>query len=146
MRYLEPPQGELAISSMGRDLEQQILPPFPGEMRTVTANTASFQDFFRILRRRKWMILALLAIGAAGAIGLQFAVPKLYEGEAMVKIDRHMNSIDTQPGQYSGPTDDMDQIITTEMEMAQSDTVLRPVAERFNLSEGEKQTKGLPSS
>lgn len=147
MQYLEPTGRDLALAGRSRSVRPELLPPYPYAalpgVDPATASTATFQDFFRALRKRKWMIFAFVAVAASCAIALQLFMPKVYEGVALVEIGRHMNSIDTQPNSSGTPADDMDQIITTEMELAVSDPVLRPVAQRFNLWQVEKQTKGM---
>ena len=107
------------------------------------ASTASFQQFFRVLLRHRWKLVILTTVLLIAAVVVQFTVPKLYEGVAMIKIDHRNGSIDTEPQAYTPPVDDMDQIMTTEMELAQSDRVLHDVAEKYNLWEVEKQTRGM---
>jgi len=108
-----------------------------------TATTASFKDFFRILFRHRFKMLLLVIVLVSTAVAVQFVVPKMYEGIALLKIDRHSSSIDIQPENIASGSDEMDGILTTEMELAKSDTVLRPVAEKFNLWAVEKQDKGM---
>ena len=149
MQYLDPKK-ELTASEPRRNRPDRMMPspaPFlPLEPAPVAASGATFQDFLRILRRHQLKLLAFIGFAVIAAVVVQFTVPKLYEASAMVKIDRRMASIDTAPQSSSAPADDMDPIITTEMELAQSDTVLRPIAERYNLLEVEKQLKGLSAS
>lgn len=147
MQYLERPKGDIGVIERRDALRQEILspnvPPFMAEVQPAAASTASFHDFFRILQRRKWMIVSMLVVSVTMAIAIQFIVPKLYEGVALVKVDRHSADIDTQPNTSNGVGDDIDQIMTTEMELAVSDTVLRPVVERYNLWNAEKLTAGM---
>jgi polysaccharide biosynthesis transport protein len=148
MKTLDVAGTEIVVAERRRSVQPNFLPTYSHgyvpDLNQADASTASFRDFFKALRKRKLMIFTMMTVGIVCAIVLQFTMPKVYEGVATVKIDRHMNSIDTQAGQNSGtPSDDMDQIITTEIEMAQSDPVLRPVAERYNLWDVEKQTRGM---
>ena len=137
---------EVSITEASRRRREELLPdtiPAHFGAAPIVATTASFQQFFRILLRHRWKLAILAAVLVGAAMVVQFTVPKLYEGSAMVKIDHRSGSIDTEPQSYSPATDDMDQIITTEMELAKSDTVLRPVALKYNLWDVEKQSKGM---
>jgi len=110
----------------------------------VTDGGGSLSDFTRIVSRHRWKLLAFIGIALAASIVVQITVPKLYEATALVKVDRHQSTVVTEPeSQPAGQADDMDQIMTTEIELAQSDPVLRPVAERYNLLDVEKQTRFL---
>ena len=98
---------------------------------------SSLTQLLKVLRRQRWKLLALMAIAVAAAVIVQLVVPKVYEGSALVRIEHHSGN--GMLGQDAVPTNDMDQIITTYIELAQSDPVLRPVAERYHLLEA----KGL---
>jgi capsular exopolysaccharide synthesis family protein len=104
----------------------------------------SLSHFIRILQRQKWKLMLFIALAMMAAVVLQYTLTKLYEATAQVKIDRHTTTgvLGTEASQVSA-VDDMDQIITTQVQLAQSDPVLRPVAEKFNLLENEGQLKGL---
>ncbi len=103
----------------------------------------SLADLIRVLKRQRWKLLAFIGTALAAAIAMQCTIPNLYEASALVKIDRHQAAVVTDQSQQEGTADDMDQIVTTLVELAKSDPVLRPVADRFNLLEVERQSKGL---
>ena len=69
--------------------------------------------------------------------------PAMYEGTAQVEIDRRsaMQGLD-QIGTPAASMGDMDQIVTTQVELVQSDPVLRPVVEKYDLLSREKQLTG----
>jgi succinoglycan biosynthesis transport protein ExoP len=117
-----------------------IAPPST-ELSPVEAS-ASLAQFTKILRKQRWKLLTFVCVAMAGAVAVQFAVPKVYEATAVVKVDRHtVGGVVGQEASQVSSVDDMDQIITTQIEMAQSDPVLRPVAERYNLLATEKSVK-----
>ncbi len=103
----------------------------------------SLEDLLRVLKRQRWKLIAFVAAAMAAAVAMQYGVPSLYEATAIVKIDRHRPAIVTDQAQQAGSSDDMDQIVTTVAELAKSDPVLRPVAERYNLLDVERQSQGL---
>ncbi len=114
-----------------------VLDPAPPE------GGGSLAELIRVLKRQRWKLLAFIATGLAAAVAMQFTIPSLYEATALVKIDRHQATVVADQGQQPDTADDMDQIVTTLVELAKSDPVLRPVAERFDLLDAEKQSKGL---
>ncbi len=99
----------------------------------------SLTHLAKILQRQKWLIAGSTILTMGAVVALTLTVPKLYEGTATVKVDRH--SAGGQDGSENSPIDDMDQIITTQMELASSDPVLRPIAVKYHLLEEEHQLK-----
>jgi polysaccharide biosynthesis transport protein len=128
-----------------RQLQKQAVSlavaPSSRELSPVEA-TASLAQFTKIIRKQRWKLLAFVAFAMAAAVTAQFAVPKVYEASALVKVDRHaVGGVVGPEASKVSSVDDMDQIITTQIEMAQSDPVLRPVAERYNLLANKKPVK-----
>ncbi|MBV9266643.1 MAG: polysaccharide biosynthesis tyrosine autokinase [Acidobacteria bacterium] len=96
--------------------------------------SASLSQFIKIIRRQRWKIMAFVAIAILAAVAFQFFVPKVYEATATVKVERHTaGGVVGQEASQVSSVDDMDQIIATEIELALSDPVLRPVVERYKL-------------
>jgi polysaccharide biosynthesis transport protein len=132
-QYLNPAV-PLAVAPPARDLS-------PVEA------SASLAQFTKIIKRQKLKLLAFVGFAMAGAVAAQFAVPKVYEAAALVKVDRHtVGGVVGQEASQVSSVDDMDQVITTQIEMAQSDPVLRPVAERYSLVSTEKPVKAPNAS
>ena len=95
---------------------------------------ASLAQFIKIIRRQRWKLMAFVAVAILSAVGFQFVVPKVYEASALVKIERHTaGGVVGQEASQVSSVDDMDQVIATEIELALSDPVLRPVVERYKL-------------
>jgi polysaccharide biosynthesis transport protein len=95
---------------------------------------ASLSRFIKVIRRQQWKLLTFVAVAILIAVGVQLIVPKVYEGTALVKVERHTaGGVVGQEASQVSSVDDMDQIIATEIELALSDPVLRPVAEKYNL-------------
>lgn len=105
---------------------------------------SSLLHLVELLNRHKWKMLALIAFltVAAGVVSLR--LKPLYESTTIVRIDRHSSGglIGLEAGQ-TVPVNDMDQIMATQLEIVQSDPVLRPVAEQYHLLAEENQLKGL---
>jgi succinoglycan biosynthesis transport protein ExoP len=131
-------RSQLAMSS------DKHISSLPYEARSPVETGRSFEQLSQIIDLQKWNILAFMLLAVAIAVGIQFVVPKSYEASSLVKVDRHsaMGVVGQEASQVSS-VDDMDQTITTLMELAQSDPVLRPVAEKHDLLNVEKQLERL---
>ena len=81
------------------------------------------------------------------AVVFQLITPKVYEATTLVKVERHPAAAiaGLEPSPVSS-ADELTQIITTQIELAQSDPVLRPVVERYNLLPVEKQAVNVGST
>src|SRR5215813_12647974 len=97
---------------------------------------ASLTHFLRILRRSWWKLFAFVAILVAASFYFSTKMEKLYESTATVKVDRlPTRGVVGEEASQVLPNNDVDQIITTQIEQIQSDSVLRPVAEKYHLLE-----------
>ena len=99
-----------------------------------------------ILKRSKWKILSFVAACMLITLFVCLRLTPIYESTARVDIDRRAPSgILGQEGaeNNNANTNDADQFLTTQIELVQSDGVLRPVAEKFHLLEHEKQLEDL---
>ena len=68
----------------------------------------------------------------------------IYESTASVDVDRQAPSeVIGQDSTRSAALNDADQFLATQVNLIQSDAVLRPVAEKYNLFEQENQFSGL---
>ena len=107
--------------------------PAPTDMSPIDGS-ASLSQFIKIVRRQRRKLMAFVAVAILAAVGVQLIVPKVYEATALVKVERHTaGGVVGQEASQVSSVDDMDQVIATEIELAQSDPVLRPVVERYKL-------------
>jgi succinoglycan biosynthesis transport protein ExoP len=93
----------------------------------------ALSHYFWIFRRHAWQIaLAVIVVGGLTALYC-FRVQPLYEATSRITIDQRAPS--SGLGQQDNPAggSDIEQVITTEMQILQSDEVLRPVVEQFHL-------------
>jgi polysaccharide biosynthesis transport protein len=96
--------------------------------------SASLSQFIKIIRRQRSKLLAFVAVAFLAAVGVQLIVPKVYEATALVKVEPHTAAgVVGQEASQASSGEDMDQVIATEIELALSDPVLRPVVERYKL-------------
>ena len=99
------------------------VPSLPYEELSPIDSSRSFERFTQIVLTQRWKILAFMSGAMILAIAIQFTIPKVYEASTLVKVDRHsaMGVVGQEASQVSS-VDDMDQILTTQMELAQSET------------------------
>lgn len=113
-----------------------VAPQSP-ELSPVVDST-SLARFAKIIKRQQCKLLTFVGIAMGAAVAFQFVVPKVYQATALVKVDRH--TVGEGMGESSSATD-MDKIVATQIEMAQSDPLLRAVVERYNLLAIENASK-----
>jgi capsular exopolysaccharide synthesis family protein len=119
------PSGAVATQHVG-PYSLGMLPP---------DSSALFGQLRKILYKHRWKLIHFVTIAMLFAMVLQFAFPRLYSATAVLRLDRH--SAAGAVGQEATQTssiNDMDEVITTDMELAQSDPVLRPVAVKYHLA------------
>jgi len=122
----------------------RVAPAVPA--RTTVSPIGSFTRVCKAVSRPKRTVLAFIVLAITAAFAVQLVAPKLYESTAMVRVERHAPAAAyALPGAQLPAIDDMDRVIATEIETSQSDPVLRPVVERFNLLAAEQQLRGLNS-
>jgi succinoglycan biosynthesis transport protein ExoP len=89
--------------------------------------------YFWILRRHKWRIAAFVVTCVAATAIVSSRLTPIYESTATVDVDRRAPAgiIGQEATQY--PTQDADQFLATQVKLIQSDSVLRPVVEKYHL-------------
>ena len=94
-----------------------------------------FLDYWRIIRIRKTVILAVFLLVVITATLVTFILPENYSSTARIKVERDQSDISglTQAGPVMGMYDPY--FIQTEFEVIQSEVVLGKVIEEMNLNE-----------
>src|SRR5689334_19853199 len=102
-----------------------------------------FLDYWRIIRIRKTVILAVFLLVVITATLVTFILPESYSSMARIKVERDRSDITDFTGQsIMGSYDPY--FIQTEFEIIQSEVVLGKVIETMNLNEkwGKKYNGG----
>jgi len=102
-----------------------------------------FLDYWRIIRIRKTVILAVFLLVVITATLVTFILPESFSSSARIKIERDQSDIPTLMGQSSMGSYDP-YFIQTEFEVIQSEVVLGKVIEAMNLNQkwGKKYNGG----
>jgi succinoglycan biosynthesis transport protein ExoP len=105
------------------------------------SDPAEFQrplTFYAEIVRRHWEMIAVLSVGLTALVALGCALaPAINVGSALIAIDRQ--AVPETVGSDHLMTTGDDQFMATQQSLLQADTILRPVAERYNLLEREHQ-------
>lgn len=110
-----------------------------------TEQVVAFSHYIWLVRHNWWKIaIAVTACTLVGAI-LSVTLTPAYESVARLAVDLNMpTAIVGQGAESSGIANQTDQYFNTELQLIQSDIVLRPVAEQFNLL-NKPQTRAVPA-
>ena len=95
--------------------------------------------YFWILRRHRWRILAFVAAVVIATLIVSYRITPVYESTATIDVDRRMPSMVLGQDSMPATTNDADQFLATQIKLIQSDSVLRPVAEKYRLREAENE-------
>jgi polysaccharide biosynthesis transport protein len=98
-------------------------------------------QYLWILRRYRWRIGGFITAAVIGTVIVSSRLTPIYESTATVDVDRQTPS--GVVGQDAARTvlNDADQYLATQIKLVQSDSVLRPVDQRFKLRELEHQAE-----
>jgi len=97
-------------------------------------------QYLWILKRHRWHILAFVAICVFATAIVSLRLTPIYEGTTTIDIDRRIPTGILGQEATQAATNDADQFMATQMKLIQSDSVLRPVAQRYHLREREKSS------
>lgn len=91
-----------------------------------------------VIKRHKWKIAAFVIACVAATIVISKRLTPIYESTATIDVDRQAPAaIIGQDAARMAPND-ADQFLATQVKIIQSDSVLRPVAQRFHLGKTEE--------
>jgi protein tyrosine kinase modulator len=88
------------------------------------------EDYFRILKKRAWIVIVPAVVFAAVGVGLTFFVPPRYESQTLVLIEQQK-----VPENFVKPivAEDLNSRLASMQEQILSRSRLQPIIERFNL-------------
>jgi capsular exopolysaccharide synthesis family protein len=88
-----------------------------------------------LLNREKWKLLAFVVVVVASTIIVSSRMTPYYESTATIDVDRMMPTgvLGQDANANRASVNDSEQFLSTQVKLIQSDSVLRPVAQRFKL-------------
>jgi capsular exopolysaccharide synthesis family protein len=102
-------------------------PPPDGE------STVPLSHYYWLFRRNAWRIVLLVLAATLGAIAWSSQMTPVYEATVTIDVDRQTPTGVIGQESTRTMTNDSDQFLATQVRMLQSDSVLRPVVERYRL-------------
>jgi capsular exopolysaccharide synthesis family protein len=141
MKELEGPASELAEYT--RPVPQSLAPPpILADFEAAQPSVAP-SHYLLVVWRQKWKILLFVAAAMLVTFLISSRITPVYEATAKIDVDRQVpTGVVGQEATQATANEDSDSFMATEMEIIQSDAVLRPVAERYGLLEKEDQIDG----
>ncbi len=92
-----------------------------------------------ILRRQGWKMLAFIALVVIATLIVSMRLTPIYESTTTIDIDRRLPTgvLGEESAQIAN--NDADQFLATQVKLIQSDSVLRPVVDRFHIRDVEPE-------
>jgi len=112
-------------------------PPLAMPEMEPESSSLPLSHYLWIVRRHRWKICAFVTACVAATILISLRITPIYESTATVDIDRQMPSGVIGQEATRSTINDADQFLATQVKLIQSDSVLRPVAEKYKLLEHE---------
>ena len=99
-----------------------------------------------ILKRHRWKIISFVAACVLAAVVVSSRLTPVYESTVTVDVDRQTPT--GVIGQEAMPStaNDADQFLATQIKLIQSDSVLRPVVDKFNLRDRKEEMEAADSA
>jgi len=104
-------------------------------------------QYLWIVKRYRWRIGGFIALSVIGTVLISSRLTPIYESTATVDVDRQTPSGVVGQDSARMILNDSDQYLATQIKLVQSDSVLRPVDQRFKLRESDHEpdaTSTLP--
>ncbi len=108
--------------------------------------SAPLSHYLWILRRHRWRMLAFITVVLMATYFLSKRLTPIYESTVTIDIDRQTPQGVIGAESTRSMLNDADQFIATQIRLVQSDSVLRPVAAKYNLLSHEGQIDIRPDS
>lgn len=119
-------------------------PPIPSPQDyELEAPKVPLSHYLWILRRHLWKILAFVAACVLATFVVTSRIKPIYESTATIYVDRQAppEVVGENSTRNTGANDE-DQFLATQIRLIQSDAVVRPVAEQFQLAGQSAQSGG----
>jgi capsular exopolysaccharide synthesis family protein len=100
--------------------------------------TVPFSHYLWILSRQRWKILTFVLTCMVATFVVAKRLTPIYESTATIDVDRQTPAGIIGQDSVRMASNDADQYLATQVDLIKSDSVLRPVVEKFRLREVEK--------
>ena len=133
---MRPPDPNLpAVQEVPRTIPLSA-PVLDAEYESAAAHVP-LAHYLWIIRRQGWKMLLFIALVMVATLIVSLRLTPIYESTVTIDIDRRMPTGVLGEESAQAVNNDADQFLATQMKLIQSDSVLRPVVERYQLREVE---------
>lgn len=110
-------------------------------------STLPLSHYLWLLNRDKWKVLTFIVVVVASTIIVSSRMTPYFESTATIDVDRMMPTgvLGQEATGNRASVNDSDQFLSTQVALIQSDSVLRPVAQRLKIQQQSLQPR-LPSA
>lgn len=130
-----------AVVEMGRTATPFYLaPPYQATEEESEETKLPLSQYFWILKRHRWRIGGFVTAVMLATLVVSARLTPIYESTATVDIDRQSPSGVVGEDAARSALSDSDQFMATQIKLVESDSVLRPVDQRFELRKLEGQS------
>jgi succinoglycan biosynthesis transport protein ExoP len=128
-----------------------VAAPYPSPLvfETEPEETAiPLSHYLWILKRHRWKILSFVSACVLATLVFSSRLTPIFESTVTVDVDRQTPTGVIGQESVRSTTNDADQFLATQVKLIQSDSVLRPVVDKYRLREipGELETTEAPAS
>lgn len=120
-----------------------LAPPYQDADEDAEEANLPLAQYIWILRRYRWRISGAVAAVVLATLVLSERLTPIYESTATVDIDRQSPAGVVGDDANRSAPNDSDQFMATQIKLVESDAVLRPVDEQFQLRKQEGQPAAL---
>ena len=106
----------------------------------------SLRYFIKKAKRYAWIVGAVVSLALVATYFVTSRIEPLYESTVTLKVERRSNNGFIGQQASAPPEGDSDQLMATQLDLIQSDSVLRPATGKFHLLALEKQFNGLTAA
>ena len=133
-----------AITTTAEPYRAPVAMPAPVADFELPEAAVPISQYLWIIQRQRWKILAAIVTAVLAALVISVRLTPVYESTATVDVDRRMPTgiLGQEAAQLLN--NDADQFLATQIKLIQSDSVLRPVVNRYKLREREKDAVEAP--
>jgi polysaccharide biosynthesis transport protein len=116
-------------------LERPVVYQGQSESAEAEGSSLPISHYLWLLNREKWKLLAFVLVVVASTIIISSRLTPYYQATATIDVDRMMPTgvLGQDANANRASVNDSEQFLSTQVKLIQSDSVLRPVAQRFKL-------------
>ena len=141
----EPDSGHSSIPIAHYQVQEQFRTSAPGQDQE-GGQAQLIAHYLWILKRQRWKILLFVAASVMATLIVSERLQPVYEARTTIDVDRQVPTGVIGQDSNRTATNDAEQFLSTQVRLIQSDSVLRPVAQKYNLLELENGGKDSDSA